>query len=101
MVRPGLDSLNSHTEFSNVIRQSWSYKVVYLREAAWGGPGGACRAVWVAVVEGRTVSPDMLPISRYTAQVGKGDRRGWGVFSEELPVSKVIPKAVGSSEEGL
>ena len=96
-----MDGLDSCAELSNVIRQSGAYKAIYLRESAGGGPGRACSAVQVAVVEGRAISPDMLPISRHPAQASKGNRGGRHIFLEEPPVSKVIPKAVRSSKEGL
>ena len=57
--------------------------------------------MWVAIVEGRAISPDMLPIGRYSMQTGKGNRGGRHVSPEELPVSKVVTKTVWSSKEGL
>ena len=72
-----------------------------LGETAQGKPGSASSAVWVAVVEGRAISPDVLPFCWHTAQTGKG-YGGWGhVFLEELGIGSMVPKSVWSGKEGL
>ena len=73
-VGPCLDSHDSGTELSNVIGQLRAYEVVDLRKAAQRGPSRACGTVWVTIVEGGTISPDVLPVGRYALRAGKNDR---------------------------
>lgn len=55
----------------------------------------------VAVIEGGTISPDMLPFSRHATQAGESDRGWQGIFLEEFIVSAEITISVQPSEEGL
>ena len=55
----------------------------------------------VAIVEGRAVSPDVLPCSRNVVQVSDGDRGRGGIFLEESRVSSVVPELVRPGKEGL
>ena len=71
------------------------------RGATWGEPGGTSRAVGVAIVEGRAIRPDVLPVSWHSAWPGDGDRRGGSIFQEKAGVSSMIPEAVRPSKEGL
>ena len=101
LVRPGLDSFDSCAELRDIIGQSGAHEAEHSREATWGYPGGTGNAVGMAIVEGRTICPDMLPCSRYVAWASKRNRGGRGVFPEETLVSSIVTKAVWSGKKGL
>ena len=101
LVRPGLDSLDSRAELCDIIGQLGAYEVEYVREATWGYPGGTSNAVGMAIVEGGTICPDMLPCGRHTAWASKRNRGGRGVFLEETLVSGIVSKVVWSGKKGL
>ena len=75
--------------------------MVDLGKAAWGGPCRAGSAVWVAVVKGRAICPDVLPVSRYAAWASNGDRGGRSIFPEEAGISSMVSETVRPSKEGL
>ena len=70
LVGPGLDHFDGSTELSDVIRQTRAYKMEDCRETAGGEPSSTCSAMGVAIVEGRAVCPDMLPVGWYPTQAG-------------------------------
>ena len=101
LVWPGLDCFNGSAEFSNVVRQTGAYEVEDRGGATWRQPGGTSGAVGVAIVKGRAICPDVLPVSRHVAWASNGDRRGGSIFPEEAGVSSMVPEPVRPSKEGL
>ena len=101
LVWPSLDRHNGSAEFSNIVGQTGAHEVEDCRGTTWGEPGGTSGAVGVAIVKGRAICPDVLPVSRYAAWASNGDRGGWSILPEETGISSMVPETVRSGKEGL